>query len=176
MPSHPIPSSFLAFLVFGVIIASIITILGFAIAKSGQKDDRPALAATNAAALEVIEDPTNSIDIDSLDENDPLRDVLAGDNGDGDGNGPTEPPTTTPPPTPDGPSGEELFFANGCNVCHGDTGGGGIGPQIAGTVLSVDEVITQYRTPRGVMPPFPENRVPDADVRKIYAFLQSLGN
>jgi mono/diheme cytochrome c family protein len=185
MPSHPVPSSFLAFVVFGVIIASIITILGFAIAKSGQKDDRPALAATTAAAIEVIEDTSNAITIDSLDENDPLRDILAADGsadepapgGDGGNEPPPGSPPPPPPPVPGEPNathGQELFFTNGCNICHGDTGGGGIGPEIAGTALSIDEVITQYRTPRGVMPAFAENRVPDADVNDIYAWLQTL--
>ncbi len=70
--------------------------------------------------------------------------------------------------------GNELFFANGCNVCHGDTGEGGIGPAIAKTSLTLDEVISQYRSPRGIMPPFAENRISDDEVANLYAFLQSL--
>ncbi len=70
--------------------------------------------------------------------------------------------------------GEDLFFANGCSVCHGDTGGGGIGPAIAKTQLSLSAVIKQYRNPRELMPPFPADRVSDDDVADIYAFLQSL--
>lgn len=70
--------------------------------------------------------------------------------------------------------GEDLFFANGCSVCHGDTGGGGIGPAIANTQLSLSAVIKQYRNPRELMPPFPADRVSDEDVADIYAFLQSL--
>ena len=70
--------------------------------------------------------------------------------------------------------GRELFFANGCNICHGDTGGGGIGPTIAQTLFSVDQVIQQYRTPRAFMPAFPADLVPDADVGDIQAWLQTL--
>ncbi|MEE9277617.1 MAG: cytochrome c oxidase subunit II transmembrane domain-containing protein [Dehalococcoidia bacterium] len=74
----------------------------------------------------------------------------------------------------DAARGQELFFANGCNVCHGDNGEGGIGPTIASTGLSLDGVTGQYRRPRGVMPSFDEDRVPDADVADIYAWLQTL--
>ena len=70
--------------------------------------------------------------------------------------------------------GNELFFENGCNVCHGDTGEGGIGPTIAQTTLALDDVISQYRNPRGIMPPFAENRISDDEVANIYNFLQSL--
>ena len=70
--------------------------------------------------------------------------------------------------------GREIFFANGCSICHGENGEGLIGPTIASTRLTVDEVITQYRTPRGFMPPFPADRLPDEDVANIYAWLQTL--
>ena len=70
--------------------------------------------------------------------------------------------------------GQELFFANGCNVCHGDVGQGGIGPTIASTGFNEEQVLEQYRNPRGVMPPFDEGRVADEDVGNIYAWLQTL--
>jgi mono/diheme cytochrome c family protein len=70
--------------------------------------------------------------------------------------------------------GNELFFENGCNICHGDTGQGGIGPAIAQTTLTLDQVISQYRNPRAVMPAFQANRISDDQVANIYAFLQSL--
>ena len=75
---------------------------------------------------------------------------------------------------PDAARGRELFFANGCSVCHGDTAEGGFGPTIAQTLFSLDRVIAQYRNPRALMPPFPADRVPDADVAHIYAWLQTL--
>ena len=81
-------------------------------------------------------------------------------------------------PAVDEPSavrGAELFFANGCNACHGDKGEGGIGPTIASTGFTLEQVIGQYRDPRGeMMPTFPEDRVSDAQVADIYAWLQSL--
>ena len=73
----------------------------------------------------------------------------------------------------DAANGQRLFFANGCNVCHGDTGQGGIGPTIASTNLNLEQVIGQYRSPRAAMPPFPADRVPDEDVADIYAWLQT---
>ncbi len=70
--------------------------------------------------------------------------------------------------------GQELFFANGCNACHGDQGQGLIGPKIAQTTLTFSQVVNQYRTPRQAMPAFPADRVPDADVFDIYSWLQTL--
>ena len=70
--------------------------------------------------------------------------------------------------------GQELFFANGCNVCHGDQGQGGIGPTIAQTGFTLAQVIEQYRTPSAAMPPFPADRAPDSDVAHIHAWLQTL--
>lgn len=70
--------------------------------------------------------------------------------------------------------GQELYFANGCNVCHGDTGQGGIGPTIAQTGFTLEQEIVQYRTPRGVMPPFAEDKVSDQDVADIWSWLQTL--
>ena len=71
-------------------------------------------------------------------------------------------------------NGQQLFFANGCNACHGDTGQGIIGPRIASTSLTLEEVISQYRNPRAAMPAFPADVVPDAEVADIYAWLQTL--
>lgn len=76
--------------------------------------------------------------------------------------------------TADAAHGDELFFANGCNICHGDTGEGIIGPQIAGTALTFSQVVDQYRNPRGTMPAFSADNVPDQDVFDIYTWLQTL--
>ena len=75
---------------------------------------------------------------------------------------------------PNAANGQELFFANGCAVCHGDNGEGGIGPTLASTGFSLDQVIDQYRSPRAAMPAFPADRIADAEVADIYAWLQSL--
>ena len=86
------------------------------------------------------------------------------------------PPTDTEDGTvsADPARGQELFFANGCNICHGDTGEGGIGPTLASTSFTLEQVIPQYRTPRGAMPAFPADRVPDDDVEHILAWLKTL--
>ena len=70
--------------------------------------------------------------------------------------------------------GQQLFFTNGCNVCHGDQGEGGIGLTIAGTALALEEVIDQYRNPRDQMPVFPPDVIPDEDIADTYAWLQTL--
>ena len=84
---------------------------------------------------------------------------------------PSDEPATN---EPNAARGQELFFANGCSVCHGDNGEGGIGPTIASTGFSLEQVIGQYRSPRAVMPAFPADRVSDAEVADIYAWLQTL--
>ena len=70
--------------------------------------------------------------------------------------------------------GQQLFFQNGCNVCHGDTGQGGIGPKIGPPALTLEEEIRQYRNPRDQMPAFPADSVPDMDVADIHAWLRTL--
>lgn len=95
-----------------------------------------------------------------------------------------EPPSVAEPEPPAGTEdgavsanparGQELFFANGCNICHGDTGGGGIGTTLASTTFTLEQVVQQYRTPRGTMPAFSVDRVPDSDVEHILAWLQTL--
>ena len=70
--------------------------------------------------------------------------------------------------------GRQLFFANGCQSCHGEQGEGFIGPTLAQTSFTIDEVIQQYRTPRNLMPPFSADRVSDAEVADIHAWLQTL--
>ena len=76
--------------------------------------------------------------------------------------------------TGDAARGAELFINNGCIVCHGDQGQGLIGPTIAQTRFTIEQVLSQYRKPRLLMPPFPEALVPDADVADIYAWLHTL--
>ena len=68
-------------------------------------------------------------------------------------------------PTPGDPiRGQQVFFQNGCNVCHGDTGQGGIGPTLAQTSFNLEREIDQYRNPRGTMPRFDASIIPDEDV------------
>ena len=173
MSSRPIPHSFWLAIVFGLMIAGIIAVAGFAIDKSGRKDDQPAVAAATEAVAELVRE--GQVAIEDLDEKDPARDLL------GDAEAPVatpEPPQTDEPAggddEPDASRGEDIFFANGCSACHGDSGQGGIGPTVASTSLSIDDVIAQYRNPRGIMPPFDASRISDAEVNDIYAWLQTL--
>ena len=89
---------------------------------------------------------------------------------------PPEDDDVPPPPEDHGDPrrGQQLFFINGCNVCHGDQGEGGIGLPIAGTALPLEEVISQYRNPRDQMPVFPPDVIPDEDIADTYAWLQTL--
>lgn len=70
--------------------------------------------------------------------------------------------------------GAELYVANGCQVCHGETGEGLVGPTIARTGLTIQEVISQYRQPRGVMLEQDPDDVPVEAVADIWAWLQTL--
>ena len=70
--------------------------------------------------------------------------------------------------------GAELFIANGCQVCHGDTAEGIVGPTIAQTGLDIHGVLTQYRQPRGVMPEQDPADVPPEDIADIWSWLQTL--
>lgn len=171
MPTRPIPQSFWLFFVFGLLVAGTVALAGFAIDKGAARDQRPAVAAANEAAAELIRSGLFEVD-----ENDPALALLEADTA----AAPTAPPDSgsdaQPLPTgePDPARGQELFFTNGCNICHGDTGQGGIGPTIASTGLPFAQVLDQYRNPRELMPPFQPDRVPDAAVADIYAWLQTL--
>jgi len=71
--------------------------------------------------------------------------------------------------------GATLFIQKGCMGCHGVSGRGGVGPTLAQTGLTIEQVLHQLRSPRGIMPPFPEAVVSDADATEIYAYLRSVG-
>lgn len=191
MPSRSIPTSFSLLFVFGLLAAGLIALVGFAIDKAGDKDTSQALIASNQAAAETFERVQRGelpAELGPTSEADPALalleqpvDVVVPDDDTGDG------ATASPGDLPDAglddaallagadpARGQELFFNNGCNICHGDTGGGGIGPTIAQTGLTLSQVVAQYRTPRAAMPPFDAGRVPDAGVADIYAWLQTL--
>lgn len=74
----------------------------------------------------------------------------------------------------DAARGREVFFANGCTVCHGDQGEGGIGPTLARIRLDPDQVITQVRRPRGVMPRYDVSVIPDQELADVLAWLHTL--
>lgn len=72
-------------------------------------------------------------------------------------------------------SGQQLFMANNCYLCHGTVGQGGAGPRIAPPSLPPEAGFTAYvRHPSGRMPAFTAKVLGDADLTAIYGYLQSL--
>ncbi len=70
-------------------------------------------------------------------------------------------------------NGERLFIQKGCLGCHGASGRGGAGPDLAGTPMPLDQFLRQLRTPRGLMPAFPATAVSESEAREIHAFLKA---
>jgi len=65
-----------------------------------------------------------------------------------------------------------LFDELECSRCHAAGGAGGMAPRLAGTELSLAAVVSQLRSPRGMMPTFGHDRLSDEDIADIYAWLQ----
>lgn len=59
----------------------------------------------------------------------------------------------------------------GCSGCHGVSGGGGLGPALAETPLSLATFVKQVRLPEGVMPPFAPLLASDVDLLTVYEWL-----
>jgi mono/diheme cytochrome c family protein len=78
------------------------------------------------------------------------------------------------PATPDPAVGQQIWAEKPCSGCHGANAGGGVGPRLAGTGLSFDQVLLQVRTGAPPMPAFSESQVSDLEVRHIYSWLRSL--
>jgi cytochrome c551/c552 len=70
--------------------------------------------------------------------------------------------------------GAALFIRKGCLGCHGASGRGGVGPDLAHTALPLADFVAQLRSPRGIMPRFPEEVVSDEQARAVHAYLQSV--
>ncbi|HEY4072232.1 MAG TPA: cytochrome c [Herbaspirillum sp.] len=67
--------------------------------------------------------------------------------------------------------GEVLYESNGCYMCHGTVGQGGVGPAVAVDLIPYAGVAAYVRHPTGDMPPFSEKVLSDADLHDIYAYL-----
>jgi hypothetical protein len=78
------------------------------------------------------------------------------------------------PEAPDSAVGFQVWQQKTCFSCHGTNAEGGIGPKIAGTGLSFDQVLLQVRTGAASMPAFSEEQISDLELRHIYAWLRSL--
>ena len=78
--------------------------------------------------------------------------------------------------TPDLAAGKALWEGGGtqCRNCHGTTGEGGFGPDLAGRGLSAAQYIQAVRHPWGIMPMFVESQVSNAELGNIAAYFASL--
>jgi hypothetical protein len=69
--------------------------------------------------------------------------------------------------------GRTLFFRYGCAGCHGLNGQGGpVGKDLSGA--SAQKVSSKVRTAPKTMPTFDASVLPDSDLEKVIAFIQSL--
>jgi ubiquinol-cytochrome c reductase cytochrome c subunit len=82
----------------------------------------------------------------------------------------------------DGPAGfvekgKALFMKNMCFTCHGTVGQGGergAGPKLAPNPFPFVAFEMQLRTPRGVMPRYPQQFVSDQELADIYQYVASI--
>jgi len=76
--------------------------------------------------------------------------------------------------TPDTP--KSLWESNNlfCKNCHGKTGEGAFGPDLAGRGLSASQFQQAVRKPWGVMPAFVEDQISDAEIAGLTAYFASL--
>jgi mono/diheme cytochrome c family protein len=61
-----------------------------------------------------------------------------------------------------------------CRNCHGGTGEGGFGPDLAGRGLTAAQVARAVHQPWGVMPAFDNNQVSEQDAADLAAYFASL--
>jgi mono/diheme cytochrome c family protein len=61
-----------------------------------------------------------------------------------------------------------------CRNCHGGTGEGGFGPDLAGRGLSAAQVLRAVRQPWGIMPIFVASQVSDKDAADLAAYFASM--
>jgi mono/diheme cytochrome c family protein len=74
----------------------------------------------------------------------------------------------------DAKAGAQAWASKSCAGCHGANAEGGVGPKLAGTALSQDQVKNAVRNGKGAtMPKFSADQVSDADIANIYAWLKS---
>jgi mono/diheme cytochrome c family protein len=75
----------------------------------------------------------------------------------------------------DSAQGGRLYAALACAACHGDRAQGLVGPRLAGTDLTYDQVLHQVRNGGNGMPNFGPGAVTDQQVMDIYAYVRELG-
>ena len=65
-------------------------------------------------------------------------------------------------------------MSKGCVGCHGGNAEGGFGPKLAGTSLTLEQVLQQIRSPKGEMPAYSPSQLSDEEESFIYAYYKSL--
>jgi mono/diheme cytochrome c family protein len=75
--------------------------------------------------------------------------------------------------SPPAAEGAALFNANGCWQCHGYEGQGGEAVRIAPPRYPFEAFLQFVRRPAAVMPAYSSESLSDADLRKIFAYVQS---
>src|SRR6516162_3366533 len=61
-----------------------------------------------------------------------------------------------------------------CRACHGASGEGAFGPDLAGRGLNAAQVVRAVRQPWGIMPAFTEAQFSDQDAADVAAYFASL--
>ena len=77
-------------------------------------------------------------------------------------------------PAGDAARGKAAYMKYMCYTCHGTAGQGGdrgSGPRIIHDVWPWEAFAQQTRRPREVMPRYPAEHLPDAELADIYAYL-----
>ena len=182
MPSRTgIPQSFGIIMVFALLTAGVLALVGFAVYKGSDRHIVEAKALSEVASAEGWE--TGLFCIEEGKEDHPSLSLTE------------RPPETCAEAAPlpienlsdeeyggedavraggNALRGAELYVANGCQVCHGEMGEGIVGPTIARTGLDIQGVISQYRHPRGIMQEFSAEDVSVEDIAHIWTWLQTL--
>lgn len=71
-------------------------------------------------------------------------------------------------------NGRFLYAHYGCLDCHGVDAQGDVGPKVSAISVSIEEFLTQIRTPREQMDAYPDDFLTDKQAIDIYTFLQTL--
>lgn len=71
-------------------------------------------------------------------------------------------------------NGSNVYMKNGCFACHGQMGGGGVGPELVGDrILAIKQfVIARILIGRGQMPAF-ESRLSDDDIAAVAQYIRN---
>lgn len=175
MPTQGIPQSFGLLMVFALLAAGVFALVGFAIVKGQDRHELEGRVESSAAAVKLWE--SGDFCIPEGQEADPSLELL------------DRAPETCAEAAPlpievideealraaaSPIRGAELYISNGCQVCHGDNAQGIVGPTIAQTGLDIQNVLAQYRQPRGVMTRQTAEDVPPEDIADIWSWLQTL--